>query len=168
MSTWSKIWLFLHILSIIVAFGPTPVFGIIAAGIQKEPQFASFGVKINNMIESRLVLPAFTLAPLFGAALIFTRRYEFWKTTWLLIAVAVFIVAWSIGVFVNRPIGHKIKEKLDAMMAGTAGPETAAELQGLGKRARMFGMILSLLFLVVLALMIWKPGTSCFVGQLTC
>jgi uncharacterized membrane protein len=167
MATWTKVWLILHILSIIIAFGPTPVFGIIAAAIQKEPQYALFGVKINNAIESKLVLPAFTLAPLFGVLLIFSGHHDFWKSTWLLISVPVFAVAWSIGFFVNRPIGHKLKEKLEAMMAGTAGPETMVELQALGKRAQMFGIILSVLFLVVLVLMIWKPGL-CSVGQTSC
>lgn len=167
MFEWSTLWLFLHILAVIAAFGPTFVFGIIGAAIQKEPQHALFGVKLNNAIEKRLVIPAFTLAPLFGAALIITKRYEFWKSTWLLIATGMFIVAYSIGVGPSRINGHRIQEKLEAMMEGKAGPETIAEVQAMGKRSQMLGIVMLVLTLGVLLMMVWKPG-SCFVGQTGC
>ncbi|MEX2457365.1 MAG: DUF2269 family protein [Actinomycetota bacterium] len=167
MFEWSTLWLILHILAVIVAWGPTFVFGIIGAAIQKDPQHALFGVRLSNTIEKRLVIPAFTLAPLFGAALIFTRRYEFWKSTWLLAATGLFLVAYTIGVGPSRINGHRIQEKLEGMMEGKGGPETIAEVQAMGKRSQMLGIAMAVLTLGVLVLMIWKPG-SCFVGQTNC
>ena len=167
MSTWSKVWLFLHVLSAIVAFGPTFVFGPLAGMIRANPQHAVFGAKVSNMIETKIVMPAAALVPLFGAALIFSRRLEFWKSTWLLIAAGVYTINYAFAFFVQRPTGHKIVEKVEALAAGTGGPETIQELEGLGKKAMRGGIFLLVLFLVVLSMMIFKPG-NCFVGQATC
>ena len=164
---WSQVWLVLHILAVIVGFGPTFVFGLIGASIQKEPQHALFGAKVSHLIESRLVIPALTLAPLFGAALIVTRRYEFWESTWLLVATPLFTTAWIIGIFVNRPIGNRIRGKLEDLSAGRGGPEAFGELQALGKRAQVLGIVMAVLMLTVLVLMVSRPG-SCFVGQPGC
>lgn len=167
MFEWSTLWLILHILAIVVGFGPTFVFGLVASAIQKEPQHAVFGTGVMHLIESRLVIPALTLAPLFGAALIITRRYEFWESTWLLIASPLFLIAWTIGVFVNRPLSARMRAKLQEMMAGKAGPETVEELQAMGRRAQLLGTLMAVLMLTVLVLMVWRPG-SCFVGQTGC
>ncbi len=167
MFEWSTLWLILHILAIIIGFGPTFTFGLVAGAIRKEPQNAVFGTKILHLVESRLVIPALTVAPLFGAALIITKRYEFWESTWLLIASPAFAVAWTIGVFFNRPLGNRMRAKLEDMVAGRAGPETVTELESLGKRAQMLGMVMALLMLTILVLMVWRPG-SCFVGQAGC
>jgi predicted integral membrane protein DUF2269 len=155
---WSTVWLFLHILAVIAAFGSSFVFGIIGSAIQKEPQHALFGVKLNNAIEKRLVIPGFTLAPLFGIALIISKGYNFFETTWLLIASGLFLIAYTIGVGPSRINGHRIQEKLEAMMEGKAGPETIAEVQAMGKRAQMMGIVMSVLTLGVLVLMVWKPN----------
>ena len=164
---WSTLWLILHIAAIIVGFGPTFVFALVATSMQKEPQHALFGARLLHLIETRLVIPALTLAPLFGAALIITKRYEFWKSLWLLIAVPIFIGVWSIGVFVARPLGNRIQATLEEISAGRGGPESMQELEGLGKRSQLFGMLMMSGMAAILVLMIWRPG-ACFVGQPGC
>ena len=47
------LFLFLHILSAIVAFGPTFVFPIIGAMSSKEPAHGNFGVRINEIVTDR-------------------------------------------------------------------------------------------------------------------
>ncbi len=164
---WSTFWLILHIAAIIVGFGPTFVFALVASSMQKEPQHALFGARIMHLIESRLVIPALTLAPLFGAALIITKRYEFWRSTWLLIAVPIFIVVWTIGVFFNRPLGHRIRATLEEITAGRGGPQSLADLQAMGKRAQLLGIVIMSGMATILVLMVWRPG-ACFVGQSGC
>lgn len=164
---WFQLWLILHILAVIVGFGPTFVFALVGASIRREPQHALFGANLNHLIESRLVIPGLTLAPLFGAALIITRRYEFWESTWLLVAVPLFTVAWIIGIFINRPLSERIRTKLRDLTEGRAGPEAVAELQAMGKRAQALGVVMAVAMLAVLVLMVWRPG-ACFVGQVGC
>ncbi|MCA1727157.1 MAG: DUF2269 domain-containing protein [Actinobacteria bacterium] len=154
---WSTLWLILHILSAIIGFGPTFVFGIVGAMVQKEPQHALFAVHLNEAIEKRLVMPAFTLLPIFGVALILSKGYDFFGTRWLLSAASIYLVMYVFGMTINRRVSKSIAAKVEGMVAGQGGPETVTELQALGKKAMRNGILLSIGFLIVLTLMVWKP-----------
>src|ERR1700730_4484431 len=60
---WFLLWLFLHILAAVIAFGPIFVFPIVGGLSAKMPQHLLFAAELNHRIEQRLVLPlALTMA----------------------------------------------------------------------------------------------------------
>jgi len=62
--------LFLHILSAIVAFGPTFAFAIYGAQAGKEPQHANFMARANHVVSDRLVLPVVLSMPVTGLLIV--------------------------------------------------------------------------------------------------
>lgn len=51
MRSWHSFWLILHVLAVVVAFGPTFAFPLIAAFGRKHPQFAVAALHISELIE---------------------------------------------------------------------------------------------------------------------
>jgi uncharacterized membrane protein len=167
--SWSTFWLILHVLSAVIAFGPTFAFPLIASFGQKHPQSALAGAEISEVISKRLVTPAAALLPLFGAALIFSKRYELWSSTWLLVSIPLYIVAFAFSALVQARNGARAIEILRSMRerppGEAAGPPP--ELMAVGRKLQLGGMFLTLLFLIIFVLMFWRPGT-CFVNQPGC
>ena len=156
-----KFWLWLHILSAIIAFGPTFAFPIIAAMMRKAPQHAAFAVHAMESITLRLTYPfALVLLPVAGIGLIFTAHIDFFGTTWLLVAVGIYLVAVAYSVGIQTPTAMKLVKLLDSMPPGPppegAGPPP--EVAALGKRMQLGGIFLTLMVLVIFTLMIWQPG----------
>jgi amino acid transporter len=167
MWTWFTFWLVLHVLSVVVAFGPTVVFGPLAAYAQKHPQHALAIAEASDMIERRIVIPVAALVPFFGLALIYSGHFDLWKSTWLLVSIGLFIVAFFFAVLVQNRNSVAMVKAIAALPPGPP-PEGASgpppQVAALGKRLQMGGVFLSVMILVILVLMIWRPG-SCYTGS---
>jgi hypothetical protein len=68
--------------------------------------------------------------------------------TWIWLSIVLYVIALGISHGVMVPNGKK-------MLAGPSGPEEAAAL---GKKLAAGGMTLDLLAVVLIVLMVWKPG----------
>ena len=161
--SWFSFWLFLHILLVIVAFGPAlAAFPVIGALSQKHPQHAAFGVEVTEFISRRLTIPLAVLVPFTGLALIFTGKHQLWQSEWLIISIVLFTIVFFYALFVQLPTGTKLLRAMQSMPpppaagGGPGGPPP--EIAGLIARARMGGMFLSLLVVTILLLMVWQPG----------
>ncbi len=152
--TWFQFWLIVHIFTAIVAFGPTFVFMVAGGFVEGDPRHAAFGLRLFEIIETRLILPFAVFMAVSGIALIRIDDLDLSKTKWLGSAIVVYIVAVALGAFHQLPATRKL---LAATVAnGDAGiPETA---QGLQVRLRAVGGLLSLMLLSIVVLMIAKPG----------
>lgn len=162
MSGWFILFLTLHILAVIVAFGPTFAFPLIGAMIEKSPQHALVLTEVMHKIETRMTIPLAVVVPLLGTALIFTApgNIDLFKSEWLLAAIGLYIVAFSFAVGVQTRTVNRLVGVMQAMPAGPP-PEGAApppEIARLAKKAKLGGMFLTVLVVVVLILMVWKPG----------
>jgi len=172
---WFHLWLYLHILAVIAAFGPTFTFGPISRMIRKNPQHAVFGTEIIEFIETKMTIPLAVLVPLFGAALIFTApgNIDLWKSEWLIASIVLYILAFSFALFVQTPNVGKMLRLLRSMPPPPSAPASASPGGGapsgapmgpppavaeLGKRLQLGGMFLSLMVVVILVLMVWRPG----------
>lgn len=167
--SWFTFWLLLHILSVIVAFGPTFAFPLVAAYGQKHPQFALATIEIGELITKRLVIPLAVIVPFLGLALIYTGHIDLWGSTWLLIAIPLYIVLFFFAVLVQDRNSARALQLLKSMPPGPP-PEGAApppELVALGRKLQLGGMFLTLLLLAIILLMVWRPG-NCFTGQPGC
>jgi hypothetical protein len=164
--SWRTFVLFLHIIAAIAAFGPSMAYGLIATLGQKEPLHAHFALRTILRIENRLATPMAIVVPILGVILIFLGDWVFLESEWLIIASAMYAFAFFFGVFwVDRWLGKMIK--LSEGLAGT--PQTGEhvgpgpEFLSLTRKVQVGGPLLGVLLVVMVLLMVWKPG-GCQVG----
>jgi uncharacterized membrane protein len=139
-----RLFLLLHILSIIVAFGPGFVWPVVAARLRKEGQpLGATLSKIQLGNNMRIHGPALVAAGVFGFALIGMSDKE-WKfsQSWISIALVLWFVMLGVLFGLLAPAERKASQGDDA-----------AE-----QRVAMFTGMLHVLLLLMLIDMIWKPG----------
>ncbi len=152
-----KLLLFLHIATVIVALGSTFALPFLQGfmtrqGVGPTRLYLKFTLYQDNL----LVLPGGLLVFLFGLGLIFddATGYKDDMPTWLMIAIAWFIIVPLIDWFLMRPL----TKRAIAMLEGV--PDTAelpAEFQPLAARAQMLGGLMGLSVVGIAFLMVWKP-----------
>jgi uncharacterized membrane protein len=156
---WFLFWLFLHILAAVIAFGPLFVFPIVGTMAAQAPQNMRFATELNHRIETRLVVPLALTMLVSGSGLIWTADINFFRTGFLIVAVALYLAALIISIFVLLPT---TKEMLaiaeNAPAAPIAGGSMPPQVQALVRRTQAFGGVEMVLFLVIIFLMIIQPG----------
>jgi hypothetical protein len=163
--SWRIFVLFLHILAAIAAFGPSMAYGLIATLGQKEPLHAIFALRVIQRIEQRLAIPMTIVVPILGVILILLGDWVFLENEWLIIAVALYAIAFLFSIFgVDRWLGRMI-ELSEAMMNPQAGEHVGPgpEFMALSRKVQVGAPLLGVLVVTVLLLMVWKPG-ACQVG----
>ena len=159
--TWFQFWLLLHILAVIVAFGPTFAFPLMGAYAGRHPEAGPAVANLVDAIEKRMTLPIAVIVPLLGTALIFTGHFDLWKSEWLLISIVLYMVAFFFALLVQA----RNSAAFVHMIAGAPRPSEGAppgmppQMQALTKKLRIGGMFLSLLIVAILVLMVWRPGS---------
>jgi hypothetical protein len=169
--SWFHLFLFLHIVAAIIAFGPTFAFPLIAGLARKQPTHMPFALRTIEVLEERLVVPFVLTMPISGLLMAFNISIEWQHNVWLIAAIAVYVVAVTFSVTVQGPTvkkmlamvsggAHAGAPSMQPMPAGPgaapAGPPPA--FLALAKRMQLGGMALTVAFFVIVVLMIWKPG----------
>jgi len=143
-STPYKIVLLLHVFSVIVAFAPAFVWPIVNLQTRKTGEKVPSGVA-GLVARNTMTIhgPALVLAGLFGIILV-VMSDEVWEfsQTWVSLA---FLVWFGL-------LGVVFGGIFPAEKKAAAGDEAAE------RKVSMFGGIAHTLLLVMLILMIWKPG----------
>jgi len=149
MSGFYKLMVVLHILSVVVGIGATMLNGVYAAKARKAGGPAAGAIMTANFEVTTLAEKIIYLVPVFGilAVLASDDVWEF-SQTWIWLSIVLYVIALGIAHGVMVPNGKK-------MLAGPSSPQEAEEI---GKRLAMGGMTLNLLVVVLIALMVWKPG----------
>jgi uncharacterized membrane protein len=162
MWSWFTFFLIGHILSVLVAFGPVFAFPLIAAESQKDRVHGRFGAEIIDLIERKITLRAAGVVALFGIGLIFTAHVDFFSSPWILIAVALYILAYLFAGLVQAKNSAKMVELLRAMPPGPPpeGTPPPPEILALGKKLQYGGMYLTLSIVAIIVLMVWRPGAT--------
>ncbi|MDQ3990950.1 MAG: DUF2269 domain-containing protein [Actinomycetota bacterium] len=177
---WFTFVLFLHVLTAIVGFGPSFMLGMIAAKGGKEPKHVNFALRVVDTIAERVVLPAALVILATGIILIFQANWHFWRSEWLIIAVALYIGAFFVSQFYQAPTLRRLiqltSEQSPPVVTGGAGPHDGdpadgeatvvgdapagppPEVAALVARSRLGGLALALLLTTIVLLMVWKPG----------
>ena len=87
-----------------------------------------------------------------------------WKfsQTWVWLSVALYVVGIGLSHGVVMPTVKRMGVLMHEVLAGpppTGGPPPqAAEMEQLGQRLGVVGPLLNLILIVILFLMVWKPG----------
>jgi uncharacterized membrane protein len=162
-STSYKIVLLLHLLSVIFGIGTVVLNGIYAAQAQKRPGAPGRAVSEANFFVSNVAEKIIYTIPIWGLALV-GMSDDAWKFSqvWIWLSLVLYVVAIGISHAVMIP-GHKRINELLAEMETTAppaggAPPQVAEIQQLGQKQAQFGAALDLIVVVLVLLMIFKPG----------
>ena len=147
--------LFLHIMASIVAFGPTFVFPVIMGMARKDPQHLAFGAKVIHAISSKVTKLGAIAAGILGVLLILAADLSLSDNPWLLISLLIYMIAIVFSIVVQGPNSEKMVELLSAT---TPGEAPSAEIADLGKRLQMGGTMLGVAVIILVVLMVYKPG----------
>ncbi len=150
--------LFLHVMGAILAFGPTYAFSIIGAMGGKEPQHANFGVRVTAQIGSKLVYPLAILQGVTGLALIWVGNIPLMSRPWLLLGIVIYLIAITFALTVQRNALHNIIELTSAPPPAGSPPGPPPGLMETVTKVQRGGMFLGLAILVIVFLMVVKPG----------
>lgn len=171
----------LHIFSAIAGFG-TVFFGGVF-GQQAAKRKGREGLAISEsfeMVANKIATPLIYLVLVFGILLVFMSKGAWsFKMAWVAISLITFIVALGISHGLHRPnlakmleLSRELAEMGPPPSAGGADangeggppaagpPPQAIELAARGKKAAIYGTTLNLLMVVVLVLMVFKPGVA--------
>jgi hypothetical protein len=156
-----QLFLFLHVLSAIVAFGPSFTFPLIGSMGGREREHGNFGLRVAELIEKRLVIPVGLTMPITGVGLIYFGGFDLFGSAWLVAAIVVYAAAMSFAIFVQTPTVGRLIELTSAPLV-PAGPGAMAgpppEMPALVRRMQRGGMFLTVALLVIIFLMVVRPG----------
>jgi hypothetical protein len=131
-----------HMISMVVAFAPAVVNPLTAARAKADGPDARRRLGGYQAINGKLVhLPALVLLGAFGIGLVFEGGFGF-DETWVSLAFLVWIALGGVVSGLILPAERRL-----------AGGDLEAEA-----KVALGGQIATVLFLVMLYLMIWKPG----------
>jgi uncharacterized membrane protein len=156
MTIWIAIFLFLHVMGAIVAFGPTYAFPISGAMVAKEPQYGNFVARLTERITDQRIVPLAIFQGITGLVLIFLTGINPFSQLWLGLGIVLYVIALGYALLVQRPTGKRIAELTSAPPPpGASGPPP--ELMAAVKRAQQGGAFLGIMILVIVILMVTKP-----------
>ena len=152
-----RLFLFLHVIGAIVAFGPGFAAAVAGAMVAREPQHANFFARSQLAVGTRLVTPAALSMAITGILMIAVRGWStiVGATLWLPLAIVLYIIAIVFAVAVQTPAGRKLVD-LTATPPAPGSPPPP-ELPATAKRVRNGGMLLSTLVVIIVFLMVVKP-----------
>jgi uncharacterized membrane protein len=150
--------LFLHVLGAILAFGPTFAYSISGAMGGKEPQHANFAMRVSEATGQRLVYPLAILQGVTGVALILIGNIPVFSTPWLLLGITLYVIALGYALTVQRNALHHAIELTSAPPPAGAPAGPPPELMATVQKIQRGGMFLGLLIVVIVFLMVVKPG----------
>ena len=159
--------LLLHILCAVVGFGAVFLNGLYAQEIKKRPGPEGVAIFEANLRVSKIGEYFIYAVFVFGFVVLAlakvgdTKVFEL-SQTWVWLAVVLYVVGIGISHGVLWPSVKKMGNLMREMAAGGppvgGPPPQAAQLQALGKKVGVASTGLDLLLIVIIGLMIWKPG----------
>lgn len=155
--------LLLHILTSIVGFGGVLLNGLYAMQAQRRPGPAGRAVSEANYAVSMFAERFIYAVPVTGVVLVVVSDDAWrWSDTWIWLSLVIYVVSLGISHAVLMPNHRKINALLAEMEqsppAGGPPPQVAA-IQQLGKQQGLASAVLDVALVVILVLMLWKPGT---------
>ncbi len=150
--------LFLHVFGAILAFGPTYAFRIIGAKGGAEPQHANFASRVTEAIGTGQVYPLAILQGITGVLLLLLVKINLLGTPWLLLGIALYLVALVYALTIQRNTLHDVIEMSSAPPPADAPPGPPPALLAAVQKVQRGGMFLGATIAVIVFLMVVKPG----------
>ncbi len=152
--------LFAHVLGAIIAFGPTfssPIIGRMGAA---EREHGNFAMRVSKQLARVQILPLAIFQGITGVGLIISANIDVMKTTWLLVAILLYLIAIGFAIFVQTPRAKRIIEMTTPPAGAPAGPPPGGPPPALMdeiKKVKLGGQLLIVLVVSIVFLMVVKP-----------
>ncbi len=159
LSPLATIFLFLHVMGAIAAFGPSFALPLIASQARRMPSGALFGLKVTDLIERRLIIPLGLFQAVTGIGLILTVGFDLTATHWLAAGIVLYVVAIVFAILVQARTVESMIHLIESAPAPAPGtpPGPPAGFVALAGRAQMGGIFLSVLLVLIVFFMAVKP-----------
>jgi uncharacterized membrane protein len=141
----------LHVLSAIVAVGANITYGFWMARASRDPKALPFTLRGIKLIDDRMANPAYVVLLITGLAMAHAGGFSI-KAPWLFTALILYVLVAAIGLFGYTPNLRRQIQSLDS--EGFQSPQ----YQALARRGTMLGAVLGILTMVIVFLMVVKPG----------
>ncbi len=162
------LFLFLHILAVIVGFGAVVLNAVYAAQAKARTGLASLAiVEANSFVGWRIAEYFIYAVPILGFALLGLSKdpttdtfvWEF-SEFWVWGSLVLYIIGIAISHTVLKKAEREFRETLTSSAATVPGVRVAdvPRLVELDKRLAAAGGTLNVILLLVLIFMVWKPG----------
>lgn len=152
--------LLLHILAVVVAFGSFMANAAYARTARQRG--GAEGLAINEAsaaVTKRVVQASFWAVPVLGILLVVLSDGTFgFDQLWISLSFVLFIAAAVILVGVVLPTQRKVNELAAQSLAKGSSTTGAGDQERLDKKLAALSGVFNLLFVALLALMIFKPG----------
>jgi uncharacterized membrane protein len=141
---------FVHVLLAIVAVGFNASYAIWLARAAKEPEHEAFALRGVKFLDDRVANPAYGLLLVTGLSMMWVGDLELTQF-WLLTALALYVVAVGLGLFVYTPT---LRAQIAALEVSGAD---SSEFRALAKRGTTVGIVLAIDVITIVFLMVTKP-----------
>jgi uncharacterized membrane protein len=162
-----KFFLVLHILCAIIGFGAVFLNGIYGQQMKVRMQSGrgaeALGIYEANLTVSKIGEYFIYAVFIFGFALLGLSDSA-WKfsQTWIWLSVVLYVIGIGLSHGVLMPtvkrMGALMREMLEGPPPVGGPPPQAIEMEALGQKLGVVGPVLNLIVIVILFLMVWKPG----------
>lgn len=163
-----KLLLVLHFLAIIVGFGPTVLAGVFGAKAKarRGPEGQAIAEATFEVVKDWAQMAIYAV-PVFGILLVLVSD-DAWQFSdaWISFSFLLYFVSLGVVHGAHLPNIRRMNALMAELNAGmppaggpTGGPPPqVAELEERGKRAAITGAFLNLILVIIIVLMVWKPG----------
>jgi uncharacterized membrane protein len=142
---------FVHILLAITAVGFNASYAIWTQRAAGSPEHLEFALRGVKFMDDRVANPAYGLLLLSGLTMVLVGHLSL-TTFWIAAALVLWLVAMGLGLLLYTPT---LRRQIEALAAG--GPESA-DYQALTRRGTVVGISTSIVVLLIVVLMVFKPG----------
>lgn len=149
---------FLHIVTVVVGIGGVLLNGVYANLAMKGEGTEGVAVSEANYKVSNLAEKFIYAIPVFGILAVLENDGIDFDQTWIWLSIVLYVAAMGISHAIVIPGHRRINQLARALATGQGGPAEGQELGVIAKRMAPAGMALDLLAVVIIGLMVWKPG----------
>ncbi len=135
MANFVPVLLTIHILTAIVAFGPTFAFPLMARMAASQPQHSLFVLHLTERIEKRMTIPLALTMPVSGGLLVWAEGIEVSSAGWLVLAIVLYLVAMTYAVLVQVRSIDRMIELAEGLAADRAVADRAVADRAVADRA---------------------------------
>lgn len=165
--------LLLHIFAVVVGFGGVYLNGLYGAAAKNAGGSSALAISEANLKVTHVAQYFIYAVPVLGVLLVWLSDGAIgFGETWVWLSLVLYAVGISLSHAVMLPTAKRMQALMRELASvgagggppppGAAGgpPPQAIEMQALGKRMGTVGMVLDVLVIVLIALMVFKPGGS--------
>ena len=161
-STGYRVLLLIHIVTVIVGVGGVTLNALYAGEIRKRPGPPGRAIGEANFAVTEIAERVIYTIPITGILMVLLGEGWSFGQTWVWLSIVFYVVGIGISHSVMMPGARRMNALMLEMEQGPppAGgpPPQVTEIEAIGKRMAAAGPLLHLTLVILVVLMIWKPG----------